>query len=813
VLEDKKMKWVKNKYLYLLLIMVLTITSVNVLGVSICFADTMTDQEIVDSAKTALVLTTPEEWVSANLTLPATGENGTTIAWASNQTGYITNDGVLLRQPTYNEGLVTVNFTATISFGTASTTKVFPITIRPTPNIVLNYGFEDGVNNWSRGFPSADGVATISNDVYHNGRASVIIPRRSVNWGRYTYNLPANTPLIAGKMYITSVWVKIKDWDNEPATSTMQLISADGPGTNFSSAIPYNNYAVNINKEWKEIKGAFVSKDGKSGEVVQIMTYSNFQYFTYYLDDFTIQPIVPYNITATGATNITIPVGSNVKNENYTYNIVNQLGTTDYIGSEKAVWSVEGNPVGVSIEPNTGKLQVGATATEGIVTVRATSNSYDWLKKDIKVELQNMPAMPPTAKNVQVTTSTSFETPGISTVGDTLTASYQYDDENLDAESGSTYKWIATNSESSITGEVIGSGDISSATNVTYTVKQTDVGKYIKFIVTPRSQVMPQDGIETGGNAILIQAAPSVKDVKIVGTPAVGTELYGSYNFSHPNGYLELGSTYRWISGDQVIGTGATYTVTASDAGKSIYFEVTPASMEEPRVGVPVASQAVSIPQASSGRGGSGSRSGGTSITVVKPVETAKPTPTPPVTTSISFGDLDDHWAKAEVEQLVEKGIIKGKDAEKFAPDLSITRAEFATIIARALGLKQTKYNHSFRDVDANSWYADDLQTVSDSKLIAGNDGAFRPNDNITREEMAKIIVEAYKIMTEKELPQGNSIQFEDQDNMGVWAVEYINLATELGLINGIDNTHFDPKAVATRAQAAVIIKRLLDKK
>ena len=102
--------------------------------------------------------------------------------------------------------------------------------------------------------------------------------------------------------------------------------------------------------------------------------------------------------------------------------------------------------------------------------------------------------------------------------------------------------------------------------------------------------------------------------------------------------------------------------------------------------------------------------------------------------------ELENHWAKDEISELYEKGVVSGISDTSLGLDDSVTRAQFASLIVRALDLDITSYKGEFKDVSNDDWYADQLQTAYDNNLLSGYDGNMSPNDNITREEMAAIL-------------------------------------------------------------------------
>ena len=156
------------------------------------------------------------------------------------------------------------------------------------------------------------------------------------------------------------------------------------------------------------------------------------------------------------------------------------------------------------------------------------------------------------------------------------------------------------------------------------------------------------------------------------------------------------------------------------------------------------------------------------------------------------------------------KGIVNGVTETTFNPDGLVTRAQFAAMLVRALDKKEASYNNSFADITANDWYAGYVQSAFDEGLINGFDGNFAPNDNITREQMVKMVVCAYqKLNTSYKLGEYD-ITFDDMDEAGDWSRQYIQAACSLNIVSGVGNNRFAPKDNATRAQAAVMINNML---
>lgn len=184
--------------------------------------------------------------------------------------------------------------------------------------------------------------------------------------------------------------------------------------------------------------------------------------------------------------------------------------------------------------------------------------------------------------------------------------------------------------------------------------------------------------------------------------------------------------------------------------------------------------------------------------------------PIPKLPTAPKFNDIDNHWAKEDILALSQKGIVNGVGENKFMPDNSITRAEFITLIIRAINCKIVKYQDVFNDVPSYDWYADFVMTALDKKIIS-SDESFRPNHFITREEMSKIIIKAYELFKNESIDLTNeNMNFIDNADISDWAIEYVQKASGLSIIKGMENQYFYPKNKLTRAEAVTVLKRLM---
>lgn len=183
------------------------------------------------------------------------------------------------------------------------------------------------------------------------------------------------------------------------------------------------------------------------------------------------------------------------------------------------------------------------------------------------------------------------------------------------------------------------------------------------------------------------------------------------------------------------------------------------------------------------------------------------------VTGKKTYDDIKGHWAQAIIEEMAQLGVVKGVSDNEFAPDSSITRAEFITLIVRCLGISSGTGQPSYDDVNASDWYASVIHDAKAANLIDNNmliKNSILPNNNITREEMTSIIVKAIESKGKSIDTKGDLTAFSDANEVASWANEYIAEAYGLNIISGVGDSRFAPKDNLTRAEATVILQRFL---
>ncbi len=177
----------------------------------------------------------------------------------------------------------------------------------------------------------------------------------------------------------------------------------------------------------------------------------------------------------------------------------------------------------------------------------------------------------------------------------------------------------------------------------------------------------------------------------------------------------------------------------------------------------------------------------------------------------VAFEDVKYHWSKNEVTKMAELGIVTGFENNLFAPNNNMTRAEFATILSRALGLKTNLPNAYFDDISDDAWYTPYINAVFGEGLMTGKTKrSFCPEDIISIEEAAVIAVRVYKqkayepIVVDIDL---TSAALEGNDNISDWAYNDVLYAIGSGLMKNIYHSGDGGVNVPiTRAQATVLL-------
>lgn len=183
-------------------------------------------------------------------------------------------------------------------------------------------------------------------------------------------------------------------------------------------------------------------------------------------------------------------------------------------------------------------------------------------------------------------------------------------------------------------------------------------------------------------------------------------------------------------------------------------------------------------------------------------------------TTASSFADVSEqHWAGSYIARLSQAGLVNGMGDGKFAPDSFMTRGQLVTVLGRLAKIDPEEYTVlDFPDVQAGDYYAPYVAWAKDNGIVSGmDDGKFHPGDNVSREQIAALVVR-FAQRQQIQLSQGGmAASFSDHASIAQWARDAVYQARQAGLINGRANGAFAPKESASRAEVCAVIGRLMD--
>ena len=176
----------------------------------------------------------------------------------------------------------------------------------------------------------------------------------------------------------------------------------------------------------------------------------------------------------------------------------------------------------------------------------------------------------------------------------------------------------------------------------------------------------------------------------------------------------------------------------------------------------------------------------------------------------VEFADVDDTmaWARDAIEILAGAGVINGT-GEGFEPQRSITRAEFVKIVVEALELEKAEVDGSiFTDVNTDDWFAQYVECGYNNDIVTGDpDGSFRPNDQISRNEIAVVLSR----LGDNDGVESVELIFDDVLDIPEWARDGVEFAYSAELMNGYEDNTFKGANALSRAEAAVVVYRYMN--
>ena len=169
--------------------------------------------------------------------------------------------------------------------------------------------------------------------------------------------------------------------------------------------------------------------------------------------------------------------------------------------------------------------------------------------------------------------------------------------------------------------------------------------------------------------------------------------------------------------------------------------------------------------------------------------------------------DIQGHWAEEYILKYMENGIVRGYEDGSFKPNNPITRAEFITILNNYLNLEETA-DIRFTDVPENAWYKAEIQKAVKEGFVSGyEDGTFRPEQYVTRQEAAVVIATIMK--SSLKIGGNELIRFTDGGEVPFWSVDSLNALVINGIFHGYPDNTIRYKGNLTRAEVLSILEHM----
>lgn len=178
----------------------------------------------------------------------------------------------------------------------------------------------------------------------------------------------------------------------------------------------------------------------------------------------------------------------------------------------------------------------------------------------------------------------------------------------------------------------------------------------------------------------------------------------------------------------------------------------------------------------------------------------------------LPFVDTQDHWAQEAIAYCYSKGIMAGTGGTTFSPDMTTSRGMIVAILYRLEECPAVSGEQPFADVEEGSYYAAAAKWAADCGIVSGyGNGVFGPDDVITREQLALILMN-YARHKEYDIGKANNLTaYDDVNQIHDWALDAIRWANAEGMISGRSVNTIVPQGTATRGEAATILMRFLE--
>ena len=177
------------------------------------------------------------------------------------------------------------------------------------------------------------------------------------------------------------------------------------------------------------------------------------------------------------------------------------------------------------------------------------------------------------------------------------------------------------------------------------------------------------------------------------------------------------------------------------------------------------------------------------------------------------FSDVDSGaWYVSAVDFAAGRGLFDGVGGDSFAPGLTLSRGMLAAVLYRLEEPETLAGENLFADVPAGSWYTRSVAWAAETGIVTGyGNGAFGPEDNITREQLSTMLFRYAKLLDMRTGGRDDLTAFSDNTLVSGWAKDAVAWAVDSGILGGYPNGTLSPSGTATRAEAAVMLRRFVE--
>ena len=172
------------------------------------------------------------------------------------------------------------------------------------------------------------------------------------------------------------------------------------------------------------------------------------------------------------------------------------------------------------------------------------------------------------------------------------------------------------------------------------------------------------------------------------------------------------------------------------------------------------------------------------------------------------FKDMPDNWSTEALQKAVDNGLLGGSDGYIY-PDDYMTRAEMATIMARACGAVEEADISQYTDVSVDDWYYSSMAKAVAMKAFTGSDNQLNPDNYITRQEAFVVLARVFSLNLDKNIDETVIDDFKDGNKVASWARKEVAAVIGGGFVSGSDG-YVNPENNISRAEFAVVMNRLV---